>query len=461
MTEGISKVFFVAILAIFFIFYVALDGSFSWQQFLVHFSIIGLSLLHISTASSFNLGVSFSFFALFFFGAIPLLEQKLAITYYGAPLASDPSLLSAASLALLASVLFYAGYRARKGMVYGITSAFPPIHYANRLHRQLVYLVSMTAVLALTTFIAIYYEFDLKKIFFRGFGEELESSPLAFSFVNFFVRPLLFNLVFLIILMRVKERGRIDIAVYFFCLLLLVFVSPVGIARSLAGALYIPLLTLVFFPKLTTKYSIISIVIIAVVVVAPIADVFRLVQLDDVSLAQNFRGDYFFAGHFDAFHNFVQVVELSYTGSGIQVIGALLFWIPRTMWLDKPVGTSFEFAEFAGFTSSNISFPLMAELYVDFGILGVMFGMFLLGILYKELDVFFAKRRFPLGSLSSYILAIGHLELAILGIYLLRGNFLSTFAFTVSLAFTLILLSLMSRALRGVSITMAQALRSR
>jgi len=79
---------------------------------------------------------------------------------------------------------------------------------------------------------------------------------------------------------------------------------------------------------------------------------------------------------------------------------------------------------------------------------GVILGMFLLGIIYRRLDGIFALPQKP-GSLSAYVFAIAHLELSILGIYLLRGNFLSSLSFTVGVAFTFVIILIGNDALRS------------
>ena len=413
-----------------------------------HFLIIGLALWHITRLKRFNLGASFSFFALFFFGFIPLFEYKLNITYSGASAARDSSYLFAGILALLSSVSFYLGYGLDRGSPMKVVT-LGELRYLSRRHRQIVIAAAVIAIAALSAGIALYFELDVGNMLFRGFAEQLELSAFGYSAISFFVRPLLFNLIFLILLIRARQRGSFDVATYTLCMLLLVFVSPVGIPRTLTGALYIPLLMLVFFPRLISTYSVVCVIIFAVLLVAPIADIFRSVQAGPtVDLLSNFNLDYAFSGHFDAFFNLTQVVDLSYSSAGLQVMGALLFWIPRAIWPGKPVGTSFDFADYAGLSAHNVSFPLTAELYVDFGIFGVLLGMYILGLIYRRLDAYLSKPR-ECGSLFSYLAPIAHLELSILGIYLLRGSFLSSFAFTVGVASTFAVLGFFNAVLRG------------
>ena len=59
------------------------------SYFAIHFAIIALSLAHIIWVRRFNLGLSFSFFSLFFFGVIPLFEYRLGVTYQGAATPED------------------------------------------------------------------------------------------------------------------------------------------------------------------------------------------------------------------------------------------------------------------------------------------------------------------------------------------------------------------------------------
>jgi oligosaccharide repeat unit polymerase len=405
----------------------------------IHFAIIILSLLHISRACRFDLGVSFSLFALFFFGVLPLFEYKLGIAYNGTSLPRDSSYLTAAALCLLSSICFYAGYGLKRSRSRN-DARLGALHYISRRHQQMALIASALSVAASAIFIATYYGFSINNIIFRGYGEEIATTAIGYSLANFFFRPLLFNVIFLILLERAHRGCRKGLIECFLLGVLFFFVSPIGIPRSLAGALYIPLLTLVFLPRQNSKYGVASLVIFGVVLVAPVFDIFRLFrQGDALDLAANFNVGYLFAGHFDAFYNLCQVIETRFSSAGLQIIGALLFWIPRDIWPHKPVGTSFDFAQYAGLREGNVSFPLTAELYVDYGLMGIILGMFLLGIIYRSLDGVFSERRDP-SSFRSYVFTIAHQELAILGIYLLRGSLLGSFSFTMGVASTFFVL---------------------
>jgi hypothetical protein len=63
------------------------------------------------------------------------------------------------------------------------------------------------------------------------------------------------------------------------------------------------------------------------------------------------------------------------------------------------------------------------------------------------------------GSLSSYLFELSHLEMSILGLYLLRGSVLVSFAFTVGVASTLVVISYGDKLLRGAALAALDARR--
>jgi oligosaccharide repeat unit polymerase len=439
---------FIVFLCGLFTLYVAIDGRINRLYSAIHFLIIGISLAHILWVRRFNLGASYSLFAMFFFGVIPLFEYRLGVTYSGANTPSDDSYATAAWLAVLSSVCFYVGYGLKRGTAVRV-DALKKLKFVSVRHRQIALWTSLVTLLAMAVFIVIFYDYSLGNLLLRGFGEEQEKSAMGNSFITYFARPMFLNLVFIMMLSTARHR-HVSLATMFVLWLgAVIFVSPIGIPRSLAGALYIPMLMMVFVPKYYSKYSLLCVILFAVLLAAPVADVFRTITHQDTSvdLGENFSMDYMFSGHFDAFHNLAQVVDLHYASEGWQVIGILLFWVPRGLWTGKPLSTSFDFADFAGFRAHNISFTLPAEFYVDYGVGGIIVGMFLVGLIYRRLDNLFSRQH-PPGSVASYVFAIGHLELSILGLYLIRGSVLSSFAYTVGLASTLFIIRAVERLMR-------------
>ncbi len=95
------------------------------------------------------------------------------------------------------------------------------------------------------------------------------------------------------------------------------------------------------------------------------------------------------SGDFDGFQSLMNAIILvgveGYSWGG-RLASALLFIIPREIWSGKYQPTGSDAARAAGYDFLNISMPLPGEIYVDFGMLGVVFGMFLFGRLVVYLD---------------------------------------------------------------------------
>lgn len=97
------------------------------------------------------------------------------------------------------------------------------------------------------------------------------------------------------------------------------------------------------------------------------------------------------SGDFDGFQSFLNIIIMTSKESfsyGYQFLGAILAFVPRVYWLDKPESTGVIAAEYMGYSFTNISAPFISELYVDFGIIGIVIGATLLGYLFRFLDVY-------------------------------------------------------------------------
>jgi oligosaccharide repeat unit polymerase len=434
------------------VIFIETEGRSNDLYFSIHFAIIALSLAHIMWVRRFNLGLSYSFFSLFFFGIIPLFEYRLQVTYGGAEMPDDASYIKAALLALMSGICFYIGYGSQRGRRFSL-DLLTRIRMVSARHRQINILTVCAVILVLGWCLVNFYSFNAFKILLRGYGEEEEQSAMAYSLINYVARPLMFNLLFLGALVISRRQHKSWLKIMGLCLVAVLLVSPIGIPRSLAGALYIPLAMMVFMPRYNSKYTQLCVVIVAILFLAPLADVFRFLNSEhsDVDLGSNFNLSYIFAGHFDAFHNLTQVIELKYKSEGWQVIGILLFWVPRDLWAGKPQGTAVDFADYGGFSHENISFPLPAEFYVDYGVIGVAVGMFLTGLLYRRIDAFLSRPQRP-GSTNSYLFELAHLEMSLLGLYLLRGSVLVSFGYTVGVGSTLVMIAYGDKFLRGFAL---------
>jgi hypothetical protein len=139
-------------------------------------------------------------------------------------------------------------------------------------------------------------------------------------------------------------------------------------------------------------------------------------------------------GDYDAYVNLVlanKYVELEGLAYGEQFAGALLFWFPRALWTEKPMGSGWVMAERIGLPHSNISMPLPGEALMDFGIWGLPFVAAGFGILLRWADARYYLNR-PGAAPATYRILdvlypfwLGHI------IFLTRGDLLNGVYFMV------------------------------
>src|SRR5207253_291263 len=92
---------------------------------------------------------------------------------------------------------------------------------------------------------------------------------------------------------------------------------------------------------------------------------------------------------FDAFcqiTNTVSYVQDLGATQGRQLLGAALFWVPRTLWAGKPQDTGIVLADFRTYKVTNLSAPLWAEFFINGQWLLLVAGMGALGFVLRRLD---------------------------------------------------------------------------
>lgn len=119
--------------------------------------------------------------------------------------------------------------------------------------------------------------------------------------------------------------------------------------------------------------------------------------------------------------------------NGRQLIGTALFFVPRSVWPDKPVGSGAWLFEQLGFEFRNVACTFLAEGYINFGFGGGLVFAAVLALLIGRFDGWYWQRNgqafFSVPRLF-YFVAIGML------FFILRGDLMSSAAYTVGLAAT-------------------------
>ena len=216
----------------------------------------------------------------------------------------------------------------------------------------------------------------------------------------------------------------------------LVVVNPISGARFTAGTVMFALVCYlgIFRTQRMVRLSL-SGIIVAFLFLFPALDAFR------TATGTVARAGFFdeYAGNAD-YDSVWQVANtLSYISSegitwGRQALGVLTFWLPRSIWPDKPIDTGILLANFRGYSFTNLSAPLWAEFAINVGVICTLLVMIGFGAAIVVLDLRL-PRAFAIGGTAAVIGAI----LPAYMIILLRGSLLQAsgglFVMIASMAF--------------------------
>ena len=426
-----SRWFFLTYVYLLILVAIAIPGTrsnfiYSFLQILI----ILIGSLFIWKKPAFNLENSFYGFVIIFLGFYPLIEFKREILYWSGGEIDSSYYIIASALVLISLFAFKLGSSVKINFKERKTDVERRPTYSHILLSRRTFFKCLIAM-AIPSFYLLYaYDFNILALQLRGYGESLET---VFIFEFFFLKPLIFNIVFFTLLLMIKQRSASFTKSIILIIFLVFFSSPLSMPRFLAFSLYVPLIFVLFDIYKRRDCSYINTVFFGMIFVFPLLDLFRWIGVDSSQTFQKVINiDYYFGGHFDAFQNFVRVIILDFHTYGQQTLGAIFFFVPRSIWTTKAEGSGFLLAENANLAFNNISTPLIAELYLDFSFLGIIFGFFLLGFIYKYIDNKFLKINKDLNGLG-LIKLIAYAELICLQFYILRGNLLATVAYTSSI----------------------------
>jgi hypothetical protein len=120
---------------------------------------------------------------------------------------------------------------------------------------------------------------------------------------------------------------------------------------------------------------------------------------------------------FDGFQqviNSVAYVRDTGHSDGHYVLSALLFFVPRSLWASKATPASIDVATHRGYAFTNLSLPLDAELFIDFGAVVMILILLTAGTVLGRMDTLWL-----VAPASRSALMVPYLGVAMLGV--IRG----------------------------------------
>lgn len=277
-----------------------------------------------------------------------------------------------------------------------------------------------------------------------------ESSSLALLTSSLVSAFLTFATAYAFCIMPKEQRlkHRPLVLMQMLCLLLCCF--PTALSRNKMACIYMGLLLIMFRPlhKGARFYWFFT---FALIFMFPFMELFRHSTFAEVEIMEfiNSFSDRFFESyteaHYDAFSmlgyaiRYTQVHGFSY---GRQLLGSLLFFVPRSIWPTKPIGSGATIMESLHREFTNVSCPLVGEGYINFGIAGVVLFGLAVGYLVSWLDT-----RYWSSSNNNEQSRAAYVFLLPMFFFMLRGDLMSSWAYTMGYVAVAFMLHLVCRYL--------------
>lgn len=266
------------------------------------------------------------------------------------------------------------------------------------------------------------HELNIINIFSRNNAESTITNPvLLLALKN--TKTLL--IIFPITLFTYVLAGKLKVNKYWWGILAiisLVNAMPIGIPRALIAVVYLPIIV-ILFPKIFKVKYFTLIFIFALSYFFPFFNQFRggIHSFKDIDFS--FETSHLNSGHYDNFYNFALTFFDMPVTFGKQLLGVVLFFVPRFLWPEKPYGSGRFLAESAGFDWKNVSENFFAEGYINFGIFGIIVWVILYALMTMVID-----RKGKQSFIKNSAFKIFYLQMIFLSFYIMRGDLMSTFS---------------------------------
>ena len=381
---------------------------------------------------SYSFCLMFCLFNLFFMGVAPLL-QYLTNTYAWNFIASDSEILTANFYIILYLLSFFVG-----------SKSYIKLSTDKRFQRCNSFIINNTVLDIFCILSFIFFIFKLKNrgfinLFTRGAIQGKSTMPQSLSLLKEYItlNTSLFSFVFSYLRFRMTNKHK-----FWFIFSGLTFVFsffPFAMARNTMAVCYGGIFCVIFFDYIKNNRWFPLLLLIGLVLAFPAVNVFRYIpslalnqDSDLLGMMLNMIQSTYLIGDYDA-HQMIMssmryVQEYGFTW-GKNLLGALLFFVPRSIWTSKPVGSgALVISGLKQHEFTNISSPFIAELFLSFGVVGICIGGFLLGHFVSFIDSKYwrCKARFnylkvfyPFGMFMFF--------------FFLRGDLMSSWAYTFAL----------------------------
>jgi hypothetical protein len=333
------------------------------------------------------LQIVFWFFAYVWMGLAPL--AQLASDQYPQPILFADAVVEMASLVVLAGLLAYDVGSVISRRWLGGASAIIPWLSGREVCAKRVTLLGLFVLLATPILVqqmgGLEVQFTSREAETEALiqaGLLTEGSKAAAGLSKAFATIPAFIGLYGSLMIRQEQRSRrVSMTLGLFVMLVLLLLvnvivnNPISNPRFWFGTVAISLALLGRFSSRPHAMRLLVVgLVIGGIIVFPYADYFRYTDSHYQSLA-GIAETLVTKADYDAMQMTQASVDYSdrigHT-NGRQVIGALFFWYPRAWWPAKPRDTGVMLGIYHNSINTNLSSPLWGEMYLDFGLLGVL-----------------------------------------------------------------------------------------
>lgn len=373
-TKTIIAYISILALSLFAISTYSVNNSFIVLTFL---AIILICTYQIFSQKNVIYGLSqiFYIFCLFFLGIAPLFQYLSGTVLWGGEPFRDIDFIETNMLIIMALVTYKYMYNKTFKKPVNIK-----VINNNQVHPGNISSLLLVIISVVTTiYIINIFDGHIIALLIRGkYAETDVVSDGGFSYLinSFFIRPI----PAVCFLLYKFYNGKNLVAEIILLLLMLLTNAPTGMPRFAVAAFYIPVAFL-YIKSLKKRHNFAFLMVIAIVVIFPFLNTFRAAAEGRlISL------DMFVSAHFDSYQMFMRVVSTDFITYGRQLLGVIFFFVPRSLWPDKPIGSGYLVAHENGYFFDNLSMNFFGEGYINFGLIGVILFALFLGYVNARMD---------------------------------------------------------------------------
>lgn len=241
-------------------------------------------------------------------------------------------------------------------------------------------LILIAAILnyGLDTFLARRSEFN---------SEVFSENSSVKSLIITLLRSLSFGVLFYLIIFKKNLNGIIWILLTTLSLILFFIINyPLALPRFVFFGYIICFFIYFARPSFKNKFGLYVIFGLGITTLFPLASHLTRGEGDfDLNIAEYYSS----SGDFDSFQSIINcIIYIEKYGFefGNQILSSIFGFVPRSIWVNKAEPTGSITAAAAGYDYVNISSPLPAELFIDFGYLGLIVFSILFGYFVRYID---------------------------------------------------------------------------